>query len=531
VTLLAVIALICAALPCALFLRNIRLYTKPPRNGTVPLPAISVLIPARDEERNIEQALRSVLANDGIDFEVIVLDDHSSDNTAGIVTAVAASDTRVRLEPCPPLPAGWCGKQHACAVLARMARHPVLLFMDADVRLEPDALRRCTEFLLASNAALVSGVPRQVLGSCWEKMLLPLIQFVLLGFLPMDRMRRSKHPSYAAGCGQLFIARADAYHAVGGHGQIRSSLHDGIKLPRAFRAKGFHTDLFDATEVAQCRMYQNGRDVFSGLAKNATEGLAAPARILPVTLLFLCGQVLPLLLLFMPGLPPVTRAIAGAALLTALLPRVLAVRRFKHPAWPVLTHPFAIVALLGIQWFALARTLFGRPAQWRGRAYAGGAAALLILASPLLSGAQPGEVVQLKSFTLADQHERTRDFSFPRTNASLIVVADWKGSEQLEAWIKPIHERYGSRIGIDGIADVSAVPAGLRGTVRRAFVKQLDYAVMLDWSGAVARQFLPQKNTANVFAISRNGRVLLRLTGKADAGKLATLHRVLEKEL
>ena len=194
------------------------------------------------------------------------------------------------METAPPLPQGWCGKQHSCAALAGHASAPLLVFMDADVRLAPDALARMANFMVEQDVALASGVPRQELGTAWEKILIPLIQFVLLGFLPIARMRRSVEPAYAAGCGQLFIARADDYRACGGHGAIRASLHDGIQLPRAFRRHGFKTDLFDATTLATCRMYHTAREVFSGLGKNAIEGLAAPGRIVPVTVLLVSGR-------------------------------------------------------------------------------------------------------------------------------------------------------------------------------------------------------------------------------------------------
>ena len=229
---------------------------------------------------------------------MVVLDDHSEDRTAAIVEQLIATDERVRLVPTPELPAGWCGKQHACWVLAREACHPLLLFIDADVRLAPDALARMTAFLWL-GADLASGIPHQATVGLLEKLLIPLIHFILLGFLPIRRMRRNRQPSFAAGCGQLFIARAQAYHRCGGHSVIRDTLHDGLKLPRAFRVAGLNTDLFDATDLATCRMYRTAGEVWFGLAKNAGEALAAPAMIGPMTAVLLGGQVLPVILLLL----------------------------------------------------------------------------------------------------------------------------------------------------------------------------------------------------------------------------------------
>ena len=232
-----------------------------------------------------------------MEIEVIVLDDHSADRTAAIVREIAARDPRVRLETAPPLPAGWNGKVHACSVLAGLARHPLLLFVDADVRLAPDGAARAAAFLAASGADLASGVPRQETVTFLERLLIPLIHFVLLGFLPMARMRRSLHPAYGVGCGQLFLARREAYEKAGGHAAIRASIHDGVDLPRAFRRAGLATDLFDATDIASCRMYRDAGEVWRGLGKNATQGLAAPGKIVPATVLLLAGQVMPPVLL------------------------------------------------------------------------------------------------------------------------------------------------------------------------------------------------------------------------------------------
>jgi hypothetical protein len=364
---LALLALCCAFIPAALFRRNLVLYQAPPPVRR-DLPPVSVLIPARNEEKKIRAAVESVLANRGVELEVIVLDDHSSDGTAGIVSELAARDRRVRLESAPPLPAGWCGKQHACAVLAGLARHPLLCFVDADVRLSRDALARMSGFLEAGQAALVSGFPHEETGTLLEKLLLPLIHFILLGFLPLDRMRASRSPAYAAGCGQLMLARRSAYQAAGGHSAIRESLHDGLRLPYAFRVSGFRTDLVDATQLANCRMYAGACEVWHGLVKNATEGMAAPARIVPFTVLLAAGQVLPFVLIFSARGWPLLLAVLAAAL--AWYPRIAAAARFRQSWLEALLHPLGIVLLLAIQWYALARKALGIPTGWKGRTYA-----------------------------------------------------------------------------------------------------------------------------------------------------------------
>lgn len=367
----AVVSLVLACVPLVIWLRNRGVYLPPESpDADAALPSVSVLIPARNEAGSIGDAVRSVLANQSVDFEVVVLDDHSDDGTDEVVRELARNDARVSLVSAPDLPTGWCGKQHACHCLAGHARHDLLVFMDADVRLQPDALSRMAAFMSRRNVALASGVPQQVTGSFAEKLLIPLIHFVLLCFLPMRRMRKRLHPSYGAGCGQLFVARARDYRACGGHALIKGSLHDGVKLPRAFRRAGLRTDLFDATPLASCRMYRTASEVWNGLGKNAVEGLGAPNLIVGMTALLFGGQVLPWLLLpFVEGAAFWTALTAGVI---SIMPRWFAVRRFRQPALGALLHPVGIVALLAIQWQALARWWLRVPSDWKGRAYGGG---------------------------------------------------------------------------------------------------------------------------------------------------------------
>lgn len=371
-TILAFIALVLAAMPCSLFLTNLAAY-RPLKNMFRPgrgKTGVSVLIPARNEEQNIRATLEAVLANRDCELEVIVLNDHSTDRTVAIVSELTRRDARVRLESAPPLPAGWCGKQHACHVLAQLARFPWLVFIDADVRLAPDALARMAGFMQRREVALASGVPRQEPGTVSERLLIPLIHFILLGFLPMRLMRRDNRPALSAGCGQLFIARRDAYHQCGGHAKLRKSLHDGLKLPRVFRQAGFATDLFDATDLATCRMYHTNAETWRGLGKNATEGLAAPGTILPMTMFLFGGQVMPFLLLGCAvRLSWVGLVFAVLAVAFACIPRLIAARKFHQPLGSVLLHPLGVLALLAIQWHARIRQIAGQPSVWKGRSY------------------------------------------------------------------------------------------------------------------------------------------------------------------
>lgn len=370
-----------AVLPAGLFLVNLLVYRPPRWDGSrLDTPAVSVLLPARNEERAIEGAIRAALANGpslaraGVELEVMVLDDGSTDRTGDIVAELAAEDSRVRLETGSGLPAGWCGKMHGCDVLGRRATHDYLVYVDSDVRLEPDGLVRLLAEAERQDLALISGVPRQVTNTWAEKLVVPLIHFVLLGFLPMPAARLSNSPAFAAGCGQLFGVRRPDYLAMGGHSTIRATLHDGIELPRAFRAEGLRAGLVDATTVCSCHMYGDAKEVWEGFAKNATEGLASVAMIVPATLLLLGGQVLPWLLgaLWATGVIRPTgmeSALLALAMVAALIPRAAAALAFRQSWLGVLGHPVGVAMLVGIQWHARLRAMRGVAAVWKGRSY------------------------------------------------------------------------------------------------------------------------------------------------------------------
>ena len=374
------LAFCCAIVPAALWVWNMVSIASLARAAvrkwvTALLPdAISVLIPARNEERVIAASLASLLASAAWLSRSLCSMTDRPDRTAEIVREIALQDARVRLRSSPRLPGGWNGKQHACYALAKAARSSVLCFLDADVRLAPDALVSMSAFLVRSGSDLVSGFPRQETETPLEWLLLPLIHFVLLSYLPLAGMRALPVPGFAAGCGQFLMVRRDAYRKSGGHSQIRTTMHDGLLLPQLFRRHGLRTDIADLTHLATCRMYHNAAEVWRGLAKNATEGMATPARILPFTVLLFCGQVLPLLLALSLAVAPASysthaRTLILVALAASFVPRLLSVWKYRQSLLSALLHPLGVTLLLVLQWYALLRKLAGQQVTWKERAY------------------------------------------------------------------------------------------------------------------------------------------------------------------
>lgn len=333
-------------------------------------PMVAVCIPARNEEANLAAVVGSALASTGVTLEVLVYDDESTDATPAILQSLAAQDPRVVAVPHQRMPAGWNGKQWGCQQMGHAARAEWLLFTDADVRLAPDCLERSLAAAHQLRADLLSTVPRQVTGTFLERLVVPLIHWMLFSWLPMPRMRATRDPATSAGCGQFLLVRRAAWQAAGGHAAFPSSMHDGIKLPRAVRRAGFHTDLFDGTSLVQCRMYHSASQVWRGFTKNAYEGLGSPVVLLVFTLLEVAGTLLPWVWLpaafLLPEVPEPALWCAALAACMQVVQRTMLATRFQQGALCVLLHPVSIALLVAIQWRSAWLHATGQRA-WKGR--------------------------------------------------------------------------------------------------------------------------------------------------------------------
>jgi glycosyltransferase involved in cell wall biosynthesis len=306
---------------------------------------------------------------------VVVLDDGSTDGTSRLLESLAAEQPRLRVVAGEPLPAGWAGKSWACWQLAsRHARHDWVLFVDADVRLGPDAASRALASARAVRADFVSAFPRQRVPTWGEALVVPLMYLLLVAYLPMAFIRWSRLPSLSAACGQFMLARRAAYLAADGHQAHPGTLHDGIKLARRMKTVGFRIAILDGSDIAACRMYEGFGATWQGFARNAYEALGSPAALVVMSLLNLALFVLPFAAwpasVLLGGWDRAGGPWGQAALLVLALRLVLA-WRFGSPLWIAAATPIAVLTLIGIQIDSYLRHRTGRPVRWRARTYAG----------------------------------------------------------------------------------------------------------------------------------------------------------------
>jgi len=337
-----------------------------------PPPLISILIPARNEEANIGTCLESLLSQDYPNFEILVLDDSSSDGTAGIVERIAAGDSRLRLLKGEPLPAGWAGKPFACHQLSREAKGSWLLFTDADTVHAPCTLSHILHAALTSNAALVSGFPLQRNTSLLQKMTMPILfYFLLLCGLPFWWLQRSReHPLPSLAIGQFMFFSAGEYRSVGGHEAVKSQLIEDVELGMVMWRHNYRQLTLDLTPLVSCQMYREFGTMWQGINRwlYTVASISAFALILliaAVVFLFLMPFVWLAYGLLLAG--PLFWVVLQVVILLAA--RFVAGRRFSQPLSSTILHPLGIGFLMFAGVYATYRSIIGAGVRWKGRLY------------------------------------------------------------------------------------------------------------------------------------------------------------------
>ena len=227
------------------------------------LPTVSVIIPARNEEACLADCLQSLVAQSGLAFEIIVVDDRSTDATREI----ANSFPGVRVIEAPPLPAGWTGKNNAVSTGARQACGKWLLFTDADTVHLPGSLARAVAEAQENHADLLSYSPEQIAVTFWEMATLPVVFAELARQYPPSVVSDPASPIAAAN-GQFILIRREAYDAVGGHAAIARDILEDVALARAVKRDGRKIRFRYAPDAVRTRMYRNYRQLRDGWTKN-----------------------------------------------------------------------------------------------------------------------------------------------------------------------------------------------------------------------------------------------------------------------
>jgi chlorobactene glucosyltransferase len=351
----------------ALFLRRLTDYARVslPSN----LPRVSLLVPARNEESNLERLLPSLVAQDYANFEIIVLDDHSTDRTLEILGLFATRDPRIWVLEGSELPAGWLGKNWACHQLAQAATGEFLVFTDADTTWRPDGVRLIVQAMHRTRADALSAWPQHPTTGGFSSVVQPVQQWSLLAFLPIVLVPVRAFLVAVAAIGQLIAFRRAAYDAIGGHEAVRGNVIEDMALARNLKRAGLRFQLMNAVGTVSCTMYANTREVWDGFAKNVYPGAGAT----PISMLALIAFVW--LVALGPWAWLISNLVRGSSLLEpliavslSLIPRVLSDWRYGYRMGLWVLHPLSILC-----WTAIALESWRRYAtgniHWKGRRY------------------------------------------------------------------------------------------------------------------------------------------------------------------
>jgi len=334
-------------------------------------PSVSILIPARDEAEVIAYTVKALLAQDYPAFEIILLDDQSTDGTGGIAYAAAKGDSRLHVINGSPLLPGWLGKNWACHQLALAARGEVLIFTDADVQWQTGALPALIQHMTRKKADLLTVWSTQTTITWGERLIVPLIALVIYGYLPALLVHGTPFPAFAAANGQCLAFRRKAYDKIGGHIGVRNRIVEDIVFARRIKAAGFRLRMADGAGLITCRMYRNWRGVRDGFAKNITAGYGGKVIYLLAATVFhwLIFLVPPLWLMFGELLPVDTLyplmpfALTGIGLLIRAITAAVTRQRVQDAIFmPVSALLMTGIAAQAIYWQAR----YGG-VQWKGR--------------------------------------------------------------------------------------------------------------------------------------------------------------------
>lgn len=233
-------------------------------------PRVSILIPARNEEKRIRPLLESLLLQDYPNYEILVLDDRSTDQTLKLLRVYSANDNRLQVIRGQELPPGWLGKPWACQQLAKKANGEWLLFTDADTRHGSDMLKRSVQFAETNQADVVSLMNEQITKSWMELLVVPVMVFSLVAYLPGYWTLRSKSffNRFAGVGGQFILIRQKVYRALGGHSVVKNKIVEDLEIGKALVKQGYRVVLGNGSDLTSCRMYGNAKEVWEGFSKN-----------------------------------------------------------------------------------------------------------------------------------------------------------------------------------------------------------------------------------------------------------------------
>jgi len=321
---------------------------------------VSVLIPVRNEEKTILKLLQSIKEQDYSNYEVIILDDSSTDSSHSIIQNFCENNIQFKIVKGKPLPKGWLGKNYACHQLSELARGKYLLFIDADEEIKRGLINSLIYRMEAGKLSLLSLFANQHMLSIGEKITVPLMHFILLNLLPLRLIKLSKNPAFSAASGQCMFFNALNYNQNKWHQQVKTKVVEDIEIMKLVKLEKYNTEALLANGLIHCRMYQNLTESLNGFSKNLLAGFGNNIIILLLYLLLVIVGPVVLILSFNINLLilPITLIFLSRIMISFLSGQNVVVNIALHPVQMLL---FLIISIISIK-----KYLF-KTGTWKGR--------------------------------------------------------------------------------------------------------------------------------------------------------------------
>lgn len=340
-----------------------------------PPPFISIMVPARNEAANISRCLKSLQNQDYPEYEIIVLDDNSTDDTAAIVAAIQEKDQRVKLLHGKPLPTGWAGKPYACQQMVQEARGSWYLFVDADTIHEPHMLRSVIRFAVEEKVSLLSGMPQQLNSGLSQRIVMPEMYFILMSWFPIWFLNRTKKPWPTLAIGQFMLFPRDEYWRIGGHECVKTRIIEDVWLGSEVKRKGGRFFCVDLSPVMSTEMYTSIDAMTEGWNKWLYSVMAmSPLALLTLFIIAYFFFLAPFFWLAQSLLPGAQSEsffffIVAAQVVIILAMRCATDRYFREPLVVFLFHPLGLGYIILVMLYTVAKRTVGAGVAWKDRVY------------------------------------------------------------------------------------------------------------------------------------------------------------------
>ncbi len=346
------------------------------------IPKISVCIPARNEADNVGVLLESLRSQNWTNFEVHVLDDRSSDQTFEVAESYRQKNPeKFFIYKGQEKPSGWFGKAWACHQLQQKCDGDILLFLDADTRLQPETLKGVAASFRKYDLDMLTVWPLQQLETFWENVLIPLVYYALMTLLPAIYVYRDPRwmpapwrkffrSKFAAANGQCLAFKKEAYETIGGHESVKDHIVEDVQLAKRIKQEGFVLRMFSGIGSISCRMYRNQNEIFDGFRKNFLAGFNNSL------LVFILSGLLHLIVYILPFITIIAAFFTGNSelfFLSAASISLILIHRLIISIWYDMNPIYAFTHPVGVLWFQLLGVLkimdhiSDKPVQWKGR--------------------------------------------------------------------------------------------------------------------------------------------------------------------